>query len=335
MGPEIVGAAVKDKLDFLVIGAQKAGTTTLFEYLRRHSQIYLPPTKEAPYFSHDRVWERGWDRYRETIFSEADPSRRWGTITTHYMSGGVYDAQSPRSGEGYDVRTVPQRIRDQMPDVRLIAILREPARRALSHYQMQVLRGRESRSFEMVIDELLSRDALERSREQPEEHNSYITWGEYGRILTGYLDVFPREQLMIVFTDDLERSPEGLLRRLHEFIGVEPDLMPDNLGTRYRESSTRRRWSWLDLDALQDHAANAPAVRAVWRSLPLAARRKVDVRFGHLAYLADLWNRHGSVELESEGPTLDRLRLHYETDSRVLAGLLGENVPWGSLVHSG
>ena len=64
----------KDTLDFLVIGAQKAGTTSLFEYLRRHPEIYLPTIKEAPYFSQDAVRRRGWEAY----FGEDIPVRRSG-----------------------------------------------------------------------------------------------------------------------------------------------------------------------------------------------------------------------------------------------------------------
>ena len=82
---------MKETLDFIIIGAQKAGTTSLFEYLRPHPELWLPPGKEAPYFSHDAVIERGWQDYMEKAFAFGDPARKWGTVTPSYMVGGVYN----------------------------------------------------------------------------------------------------------------------------------------------------------------------------------------------------------------------------------------------------
>lgn len=201
------GREVKDTLDFIVIGAQKAGTTSLFEYLRRHPQISMPADKEAPYFSHDHAFERGWDAYMAKI-ALIDPERRWGTVTPHYMIGGVYKrAKASADAAGrYDERTVPLRIRERLPDVRLVAILRDPVARARSHHQMMVMNGSEQRSFDEAIAEHLRPDALERARRRPLADTGYVAWGEYRRILGGYFTVFPREQILVAFTDELERS---------------------------------------------------------------------------------------------------------------------------------
>src|SRR5690349_13410408 len=114
-------------LDFIVIGAQKAGTTSLFEYLRRHLEIYLLSHKDAVYFSHDGEWARDWGEYLRHEFRFASPACKWGKVSPTYMVGGVYDA-AIRDGEDRhdDERTVPLRIRDYLPEVRLVAILRDP-----------------------------------------------------------------------------------------------------------------------------------------------------------------------------------------------------------------
>ena len=117
---------MKDRLDFLVIGAAKAGTTSLFEHLRRHPEIALPADKEAPFFATDVRYSRGWDRYLKSTFWEADPARRWGTITPQYMGGTVFEPArtAVTAGGGYDEHTLPLRIHERLPEARLIAVLR-------------------------------------------------------------------------------------------------------------------------------------------------------------------------------------------------------------------
>jgi hypothetical protein len=324
----------KDILEFIVIGAQKAGTTSLFEYLKRHPELCLPLDKEAPYFSHDEEIARGWDHYIKKTFGSSDPVRKWGTITTHYMVGGVYDTSCTpvEVTDRYDVHTVPLRIREQLPDVRLIAILRDPVERALSHHQMALMSGQERRTFGDAIDDLLRPEWLATSRRHPDESTGYVTWGEYGRILTAYLEVFPRDQLMVAFTDELKHAPEQLLRRVHEFVGVSPNVVPNNLGTKYRQGATRRRFSRLSPSAVQRTVSSNPATRSIWHLLPPSGRRRIDRSFAHLSYKVELWNQRSDTNVTTpSATTLDRLRKHYEQDTAQLASALEIDrsmIPW-------
>jgi hypothetical protein len=324
----------KKTLDFVVIGAQKAGTTSLFEYLRGHPQLYLPPGKEAPYFSHDSVLARGWESYMEKTFASADPMLKWGTATPSYMVGGVYDATTAMSdlAEGcYDERTVPLRIRDQLPDVRLVAILRDPVERAYSHHRMALMNGEERRSFGRAVDELLDPNSLEKARRHPSNTTGYVTWGEYGRILAGYFDVFPREQILVVYTEELERTPEQLLLRAYEFLGITSAFVPDNLGTRYRSGGTERRfsWSWLRAGEARRALVRNPAARSLWHSLPDAVRHPIDGGFERAVYKVDLWNRQDSTNSDEPSPATQlRLREHYAKEADQLAVLMGAPPPW-------
>src|SRR5262249_10341775 len=81
----------KEVLDFIVIGAQKSGTTTLFEYMRRHPELCLPVAKEVPYFSNDTRYREEWTTYLRKAFPFSDPECRWGTVTPQYMCGGILD----------------------------------------------------------------------------------------------------------------------------------------------------------------------------------------------------------------------------------------------------
>ena len=184
--------AEKDILDFIVIGAQKSGTTSLFRHLIQHPEISLPPGKERPYFSHDEVYARGWGAYMRSLTRHdafADPVRSWGTVTPQYMVGGLYQSNGD-AAESYDERTVPLRINETLPSVHLIAILRDPVERALSHHRMLAMRGLERRSFDDAIGDLLHPDALDKSRRRPQERTGYIHVGESTTIYR-YFDRLP------------------------------------------------------------------------------------------------------------------------------------------------
>jgi Sulfotransferase domain len=339
--------AEKDILDFIVIGAQKSGTTSLFRHLIQHPEIALPLGKERPYFSHDEVYARGWSAYMRDLTRHnafADPACKWGTVTPQYMVGGLYQSNGDAT-DSYDERTVPSRISECLPSIRLIAILRDPVERALSHHRMLVMRGLERRAFDDAIGELLNPDALEGSRRRPRERTGYITWGEYGRILAGYFDVFPREQILVVFTEALERGPAQLLGRIQEFIGVTADFEPDDLGKRYQAGAIERGFalrspsSWmspsspLSPQGMARALSDNPAARAVWRGMPEDRQRRLERRYQRISRRAALRNRRSApnevqANAEPSLATLTRLREHYAQDADQLAALLGMAPPW-------
>ena len=341
----------KDTLDFIIVGAQKSGTTSLFQYLRHHPQIALPDGKELPYFSHDKVYHRGWQRYMRVLVDigfhgDPDPSRRWGTVTPHYMAGGVVEPDPGGADDAaYDVQTVPLRIREQLPQVRLIAILRDPVERAVSHHRMAAMKGRERRSFDEAATELLGSEALDHARRIPEDHTGYVVWSEYGRILKGYFDVFPRDQILVVFTDELEREPAQLLSRIEDFIGVSTAFEPENLEARYQVGAVSRGFSWtspsswlspsspISPQGVQRALRRNPASRALWRAVPERHQLRVRRPYERIAGRVLLSNRRRSAnEVSSNAPpsatTLTRLRSHYVSDTELLASLIGTEPPW-------
>lgn len=339
--------AEKDRLDFIVIGAQKSGTTSLFQHLMQHPEISLPLGKERPFFSHDTVYARGWSAYMKSLTRNndafADPTRVCGTVTPQYMVGGLYESNGEEA-ESHGVRTVPSRINEALPGVRLIAILRDPVERALSHHRMLVMRGLERRSFDEAIGKLLRPHALEKTRARPRERTGYITWGEYGRILTGYFDVFPREQILVVFTEELERAPAQLLSRIQEFIGVRPDFEPDNLGRRYQAGVIESGFSWsspsswmspsspLSPQGVGRALSRNSVARALWHVIPEDHQGRWWRPYQRIARRAALRNRRSppnevSANTKPSPATLARLHEHYAQDADQLAAL-GVNPSW-------
>ncbi|HEV2981478.1 MAG TPA: sulfotransferase [Solirubrobacteraceae bacterium] len=342
--------ATKSKLDFIVIGAQKAGTTALFRYLREHPEISLPDGKEWPYFSHDRVFDGGWDAYianvvRNGYHRDADPQHKWGTVTPQYMVGGVYQRDSGRADNAaYDERTVPARMRARLPDVRLVAMLRDPVERAISHHRMAVMRGQERRSFDAAIAAQLQPDALARARRFPAENTGYVAWGEYGRMLAGYLEVFARSQLLVTFTSELESSPAQVLHDVHAFIGVSADFQPRNLGERYRVATTVRGFEWRSPSSWMSPSSpmspqgvaralrQSAAARAAWHALPRAQQVRLRRPYEAIASRLATRNRRRTPNIVSAHaqPTpavLAALREHYARDRETLLAL-GVTPPW-------
>jgi hypothetical protein len=208
-----VTSALRPLPDFLILGAQKAGTTALYAYLRRHPRITGPSWKEVSYF--DRHYARGEDWYRgnfpnlgrtrEKLVGEASPSYLFHPLA-------------------------PERVRGLLPEVRLVALVRNPIDRALSHHQHEVALGREPLSFEeaLAAEEQRLDGEEERLRADPRYFSrawwshTYKARGRYAEQLERWLAVFPREQLLILPSEELLGEPETAYARVLEFLAAPP-----------------------------------------------------------------------------------------------------------------
>lgn len=293
--PATAGAAGRP-LDFVVIGAQKAGTTTLYRYLSAHPALCLPAEKEADFFNHPERMARGWDWYLAEHFPGAPADRLLGTVTPQYMCD----------------TAVPARLHAQCPDARLIAILRDPVERAYSHHRMNVRRGAVTAGFEDEVRRLIGRPP----GASPRPEDGIVERGEYGRILAGFAEVFGQGRLLVLYTDDLERDPAGCLRRIYAFLGI-AQVLPGDLGRRDHQGGTRQR-----LPGLKAFVKRTP-LRHLLNALPGPVRRS-------WAYWFDQWNvvpeAAGAVPLAPEA--LADLRARYAADAGRLAALLGAPPPW-------
>jgi hypothetical protein len=205
---------------FLIIGAQRAGTTSLFNYLLRHPDVAGPSggdaavwwVKETHFF--DEKFTKGVDWYR-SFFPLASTRERYrkrghdllaGEATPYYM---FHPA-------------VPARVAAILPEVKLVALLRDPVERAYSHYQMMSRTGREKLGFEEALaaeperlagveEALMSEEEVflpsgSRAHHQ-HRHRAYFSRGLYAEQLERWLEHFPREQLLVLKTEDLLARP--------------------------------------------------------------------------------------------------------------------------------
>lgn len=295
-------------LDFIIIGAQKSGTTSLHKYLSGHPQIWMPPEKEAPFFSEDTLYEKGWEHYIADYFYNAPKEKFWGKATPHYM---------------VDMR-VPSRIARLMPKLKLIAILRHPIERAFSHYKMIARWEMETQSFDRIIGESLTDNAIEiarRLKATPENEKKLIVAnGEYGRIIGEYLNYFQKDQILIVFTDDLKAKPELALERIYRLLGIS-NYLPPNLDKIYHIGGTELRLPHVEI-----FKKNA-LMKKIWHSFPQRFRR-------NFMYWFNQWNvtpdrNNDSINAREE--TIRLLKAHYIKDIDVLEKLMGFKTPWSDL----
>lgn len=325
------------KIGFLVIGAQKGGTTSLFEYLRSHPQVHMPAEKDVGFFSTERNFHRGWGWYEETVSRGARQHQVCGEASTSYMSGTPFgDLLAneelghvvPMASDGLE-QVIPRRIKKFLPDARIVCVLRDPVTRSRSHHRMMVLEQAESRSFDEAIAHALEHDAILQARIAPTRTNNYVANGEYGRILSGYLSVFPRAQVMAVYSSDLALHPVTTLKALYEFIGVSSEFVPANVGTRYRVAAERERIPGISLARLQSRLSRIGMARSLWHAAPNRFRYRIDRAYTRANYRLAMWNAHRGVGDDSVPAAVESaLADHYRPDSQLLGEILGEEVPW-------
>ncbi|NOY98542.1 MAG: sulfotransferase domain-containing protein [Chloroflexi bacterium] len=199
--------------NFLIIGSQKAGTTTLHRVLRQHPQIYMPETKEINFFFKDELYRRGAEFYAR-YFAEA--------------------ADEPLRGEaspGYICHPdAPARIHALLPDAKLILTVREPIRRALSQYWDNRRHLSEPHTFAQAVDLYLGDEYVPGQK-------GYFSRGTYMRYIRNYLAHFPRRQLLVLVFEEMLAEPRAFYRRIFEFLGVDPDFESDDFSQAFNPTT--------------------------------------------------------------------------------------------------
>lgn len=291
---------MKRKLDFLIIGAQKAGSTSLFEYIRYHPELYLPPEKEAPFFDSEVSYEQGIENYLNIYFSSAPVNKIWGKSTPNYMSEVI----------------IPKRIYSTIPDVKIVAVLRNPIDRAYSHYKMIVRRGDENKSFNHAIAKLLKKNELEYSRNNSLPNNSYVIKGEYYRILKSYYDRFQKDQIAIYFFNDLIQYPLKVVQDIFSFLKVDSNYTPQNMSKVYNKGGFENKIPFTN------SIKRSTAIKSLKTMVPVIYWRRI-------AYWFNQWNvKEGKNDLEHSSIGRELLSKHYEKEKADLSALIGKPIPW-------
>lgn len=207
--------------DYIVIGGQKCGTTSLHDYIKRHPNIVPPYKKDSSFFDANYFRGLSWYRAHFPLQSQMNKLRAGGEniitgeVTTTYMF-------HPLAAE---------RVAQHLPSVKFIALLRNPSIRAYSQYQHMVRTGRENLSFKEAIENEDKRLAgvFERVKQGDDEAHklyrnfSYKSRGRYAEQLQNWFKYFPQEQFLILKSEDLFNQPDLVCKQVYDFLGI-PDF---------------------------------------------------------------------------------------------------------------
>jgi len=208
----------------MCIGAAKSATTSLYDILRQHSNVYLPSFKEPHFFDNPNNYHNGIEWYSKTYFNDSSNKDKIGDFTPTYL---------------FESNAAERIYKDLGPSVRFIVILRDPVERAYSHYLHSTRDQNEKLSFI---------DALEKEKERTKESYldklrfSYIAQGLYYNMLQEYFKFFPRENFFFIsFEDDFLKNIKGTIQNVFKFLDLENENIDVNIISN-RASKPRLIW---------------------------------------------------------------------------------------------
>ena len=204
--------------EFLIIGAAKCGTTSLFNLMADHPEVYAPFKKELWFFNEGIDGPGDLKAYRN-YFAGAAPDQAAGEATPGYL----YYADATISGL--------RRAYDAPP--KFLIILRDPVRRFWSHYLHNRAHGWELRSFEEVL-----RDGPEHNSSSSIHH--FFAVGRFGEQIQEWFSAFPRSRFQVTFLEDLAGDPESVLLDIFRFLDVRPTVDPIRLDRQHNSAWTPR-----------------------------------------------------------------------------------------------
>jgi hypothetical protein len=282
--------------NFICVGAQKAGTTTLHDILKQHPDIYLPELKEAHFFDQPDRYKKGIYWWISTFYNKYKNEKIMGSITPEYL---FYEE-------------IPGMIlKDLGLKVKIIIVLRNPVERAYSHYLMSVRRGFETMEFKKAIECEFKRikcGSFERN------HFSYISRSLYVDQIKRYFDVFGESNILLLsFEKDIVRNIDKTILTIENFLGIEKIILNTNLKSN---SASKPRFEIIN-KFLYEKNTLKKILRPIFRSEILRIK---------IAQLIDSINqRTVSKEHLSESVKKEIMHKYFKNEITDLETLLNQN----------
>lgn len=259
------------KVNLLIIGAQKAGTTSLYEYLKQSPDIYFSEVKEINYFRKDHLYNKG-IKYYHSFFKNYNMEKIIASADVHLLS----------------CTKCPARVYEYNPDIKLIAVLRDPMERAYSAYNFAVKKGWESenKSFEKAIQYEMEHGDLN------DINLMYLYNGLYAKHLANWLKYFKKESIFLIRDRDLKFNANEVLQKIFNFLNVND--YSENIDTSIKHNKA----STVKSKFIQNYIINNDDLHKVAGYL-LPQGLKVYIR-GKVLKKLRIWN-----EVEMKYPPLD------------------------------
>jgi hypothetical protein len=308
--------------NFFIVGAPKAGTTSLYHYLDQHPEIYMSPIKEPNYFASEIRLEnvseelrpqarRDMDLLREYLNSDMREKRfggmvsEWGDYLKLFHNVTGEKAVGEASACYLWSQTAGANIRAKVPDARIIMVLRNPADRAFSQYWHAISLGVTRQSFGQAI-----RSSTIRRSQKFDVLYPLLEFGLYGEHVKRYLDLFPRHNVGIYIYEDYQERFADMLADIFEFLNVDANFTPD-LSEKHLEARIPQSIQLtylLKKSGVWQHAKEwcPNALRPILRSLAFRQRRAITMEPNDRRYLLS----------------------YYREDVRKLSELLDRDLLW-------
>ena len=305
--------------DLFIVGAPKSGTTSVYEWLKGHPDVYMTPVKEPCFYSRDLAADRSgnflrYDADRErylALFADAGDAKRVGEASTRYL----YSKEAPAL------------IARDQPAARIVAILRNPVDMIASLHAHKLAGGTED--LPRLVDALDAEEDRHAGRRLPKDSNPYLATyrdrARFGEQIPRWLDVFGRDQVHVILFEELIRDPATHFRQLLEFLDVDSTYRPEAFSTHNPAHGARG-------GLIRALARSAPVQFLAWRVLPAVIG---DARTRALARRAShsRLRRRSAPRAEVPADLRARLEAEFAPDVARLSEVLGRDV--GSVWFSG
>jgi hypothetical protein len=282
--------------DFLIIGAAKSATTTLYQYLAEHPQIYMSLEKEPNFFGADIRYQRGLAGY-SNLFSAAEVGQICGEATTDYTKFPEYP-------------NTAKRIHLTVPNAKFIYLLRNPIDRAYAYYVHLHRRiPYAKRTFEGYI----------------EITNCCLDGSNYMMQIEQYLTYFSKDQFLFIFTDDLIKNTESCLMEVFSFLGVDSSLdIVKSLGKSVAANSAQNITDISTRNYIAKQIKSLPLVKQSLKIIPKSLRKKGYENLTKLPLSANIDNPYQRPSMLPE--TRELLRNYFAEPNQTLAEFLGRDL---------
>jgi len=289
---------MKDEIwpNFFIVGAAKAGTTALYEYLSKTNGVYMSPVKEPRYFNKYildpkiRLSRITNDTKYLKLFNKVKDEKAIGEASPSYL-------RDPEAAE---------LIHEKVPNAKILIILRDPVQRAFSAYVMRKNGGRESRTFHQVIE-----DYIKDYKHSKFYSDGIIFAGLYTKNIKKYIDTFGSQNVKILIFEEFIKDTVNQVQEVLNFLGVDSES-PSNIGKVYNAYNEPR--GKISEMVLSSNLVWKIGQKLVPQNMRRELRKRIFMKEGEKPKLP-----------EEEGIILQKL---YQEDVNNLEKLLGRKLPW-------
>ena len=286
--------------DFIIIGAAKAGTTSLYRYLTRHPNIFMSEPKEPTYFARDERFKLGEPWYL-SLFQDARPDQLCAEASTNYTNWPLYP-------------DTVSRMSSLVPAVKLIYLMRHPVDRAYSHYIQLIQNIRTDDpdyKFDKTFEEHIATD------------DSVIQSSNYMQQIEQFLERYNRDQMLFLIFEEFIKDPQSSLTQISDFLGIDSNF--DFIGTgEVKENLNRDKESWLLRSRLTAPLKSIPGGQFIADHLPQAARDQIYSWLKRLPQRKRIEAEYIPPKMKSG--TRDKLLDYYRRPNEQLSEFLGRDL---------